>query len=468
MAATSAAHGSVDFTWRKIRLLLDGHPVKMMRFIDAAYGPSALHAAWDEFRCGGDAPFDPASPLMQLFMPWFFYCWSPGPADTTVRDPSLLEVSPAKAYLAAQGRRVEPLLRRYMESLLHAPFTFFEVMAFEPGSNMTLRDIMTGEVHVVTERAASKAVKRGDLLFGQLASVDQLTMLEASNGFTIPPMEKAPVIEMRARIATAHPKITPEILRDYDFELLDLFHEIADRQFNPPMPIMRNTDDETLVLQKLVFDLDVPPQAAFDALRHLAVGLTDAEVLEDSTRNAAGELTRVRFRWLKLGNKMHAEWENTTLGAIEITLKRLVAEVNSQTRATALREAIETALGEGIRYRASEIQSPEKILTDARTNGDGGSGQRSAASAESKRLAALPEVREKIAEMMAAHWERWVDIPLPILGNRTPMNAVKDADGREIVESIIIQAERRGLGMDMPMDPAVLSRLRARLGLAES
>jgi hypothetical protein len=350
-----------------------------------------------------------------------------------------------------------------MESLLRAPFTFFEVMAFEPGSNMTLRDIMTEQTHTVTERAASKAVKRGDLLFGQLASVDQLTMLEASNGFAISPMDKAPVIEMRARIATAHPKITPEILRDYDFELLDLFHAIADRHFNPPMPIMQNTDGETLVLHKLVFDLDVPPQAAFDALRHLAIGLTDAEALEDSTRNAAGELTRVRFRWMKLGNKMHAEWENTTLGTIEITPKRLVAEANSQSRATALRELIETALGERVRYRAGEIQSPEKMLADARMSGGGG--PRSAASAESKRLAELPEVREK---MMAAHWERWVNEPLPILGNRTPMNAVKDADGREIVESIIIQAERGGPGMDIPINPAVFSRLRARLGLAES
>jgi hypothetical protein len=33
---------------------------------------------------------------------------------------------------------------------------------------------------------------------------------------------------------------------------------------------------------------------------------------------------------------------------------------------------------------------------------------------ESERLAELPEVREKISEMMAAHWERWVSQPLPI------------------------------------------------------
>jgi len=45
--------------------------------------------------------------------------------------------------------------------------------------------------------------------------------------------------------------------------------------------------------------------------------------------------------------------------------------------------------------------------------------------------------------MMAAHWEYWVDQPIPILGNRTPMEAVRNRDGREIVESIVIQAALR-------------------------
>jgi hypothetical protein len=58
------------------------------------------------------------------------------------------------------------------------------------------------------------------------------------------------------------------------------------------------------------------------------------------------------------------------------------------------------------------------------------------------RLAELAEVREKISEMMAAHWEHWVSQPLP--GNPTPMDAVKDPDGREIVESLVLQGERLG------------------------
>ena len=48
------------------------------------------------------------------------------------------------------------------------------------------------------------------------------------------------------------------------------------------------------------------------------------------------------------------------------------------------------------------------------------------------------------------------------------MEAVKDADGREIVESLVIQGERSGRSPNMPTDEDVFRRLRERLGLTGS
>jgi hypothetical protein len=464
-AGTAEAAAPADLTWRRMRGLLDGFPNAMLHFTSEAYGRLAVHEAWDEFTGFDNLEFDPNTPLMQLFMPWFFNCWAPDPVASRVVNKSLHDVIPTKAYLATKGRRLDPLLWRYLESLLTAPFTFFEVLACDPGTGMTLRDVMTQEEHEVTERGASQGMQRGDLLFGQLASVDRLTMLEACNGFAIPPIEKAPIIELRAHIASAHPVITHQVLRERDFELLDLFHEIADRLYNPRLPTLQNTDGEPLSPHKLVFDLNAPPQAAFDALKHLALDEPDEDLLTDATRDSEDKLTGVRFNWKKRGNKKHAGWDNTVLGWIEIDGTRLIAEVNSKARADAIRKKIETALGAGIRYRASEIQSPERMLADMRAAGSARGGT---ASEERERLAELPEVREKISEMMTAHWEHWVDQPLPILGNRTPMDAVKDPDAREVVESLIIQAERYGRSLTVPTDEAVFDRLRERLGLAES
>jgi hypothetical protein len=461
-AGSVQADPPVDLTWRRLRELLDGYATKMLRFITEAYGLSAVHEAWAEFICDDELEFEPDTPLMQLFMPWFFHCWSPGRVATKVANKSLHKVSPTAAYLTSKGRWLDPLLRRYFESLLTAPFTFFEVIECVPGAGLTLRDVMMQEQHAVTEKGLSQGVQRGDLLFGQLASVDQLTMVEACNGFAIPPIEKASIIKLRAHIASAHPVITHQVLREWDFELLDLFHEITDRLYNPQLPTLQNTDGEPLSLHKLVFDLNAAPQAAFDALKHLALDEPDEELLADAARDFEGNLARVRFSWKKLGNKKNAGWDNTVLGWIEIDGKRLTADVNSEARADAIRKKIETALGEGIRYRASEIQSPEKMLADLRTAGGVRDG---AASRESERLAESPEVRAKISEIMAAHWEHWVNEPLPILANRTPMEAVKDADGREIVESLVIQGERSGRDPNMPTDEHVFRRVRERLGL---
>ena len=148
--------------------------------------------------------------------------------------------------------------------------------------------------------------------------------------------------------------------------MLDLFHEIADRLYNPRLPTLQNTDGDPLSLHKIVFDLNVVPQDAFDALKHLAL---DEDPLADATRDFEEKLTRVRFSWKKRGNKKHAGWDNTLLGSIEIDGTRLLAEVNSEARANAIRKKIETALGEGVRYRVREIQSPERMLADLRAAG---------------------------------------------------------------------------------------------------
>jgi hypothetical protein len=308
-------------------------------------------------------------------------------------------------------------------------------------------------------------MKRGDLFFGQLVFIDRLTMIEACSGFPIPVLEKARIVELRARIVSANPAITKEVLRDYDFELLELFNDIAERAFNPRSPKLQNTDGEPLSPHKLVFDLDAPPQAAFDALKHLALDEQKEELLAEATRDVDGNLTHVRFSWKKRGNKVNVEWENTVLGTIEIDGTRLTAEVNSEARAAAARKEIEAALGAHVRYRVTEIQSLERMLAEAR-EARGASG--SAHSEEHDRLVEIPEVRARLAEMMAAHWERWVEQPIPMLGNRTPMNAVRDPDGREVVESLVLEGERLGRNMNPPTDEAVFRRVRERLGLVES
>ena len=57
---------------------------------------------------------------------------------------------------------------------------------------------------------------------------------------------------------------------------------------------------------------------------------------------------------------------------------------------------------------------------------------------------------------------------IPALGDRRPIDAVKDADGRERVEALLRQMERDSRRMSPPPDEAILRRLRERLGFGDA
>jgi hypothetical protein len=84
---------------------------------------------------------------------------------------------------------------------------------------------------------------------------------------------------------------------------------------------------------------------------------------------------------------------------------------------------------------------------------------------EHEELMQLPEVREKLREMLLGHYTGWLDTELPILGNRTPRQAVLDADGREAVEALISQMERDAQKKTPPLDLEITQMLRRELDL---
>lgn len=80
------------------------------------------------------------------------------------------------------------------------------------------------------------------------------------------------------------------------------------------------------------------------------------------------------------------------------------------------------------------------------------------AGTEHDRLMQNPEIRAKLAEMLASFGEGWVDEKIPALGGKTPRQAVKTADGRESVEALLCSFERRAAG-DRDMGEEILKAI---------
>lgn len=55
-----------------------------------------------------------------------------------------------------------------------------------------------------------------------------------------------------------------------------------------------------------------------------------------------------------------------------------------------------------------------------------------------------PEARSHFEQIIQKQAEDWVLQKVPVLGGRTPLQAVQDPDGREVVESLLLDGERRG------------------------
>jgi hypothetical protein len=445
----AAAHRQADsdpatLVWQRLRRANEGFPQTMAAFLGNTYGKGAINEAWAEFTLWTEEVFDPDSPHVPLFLPWSYHHWSPDPLEQTgVEDETLHGRTPTSLFLERRGHRIDPAMRRYLEACLEAPLSFHEILRCDPERGFRTRDIIAGTECDVLERSASRSVRPGDILFAQIVAVDGIHMLEACPQIIIQPIDKIHVVELR-RAISRNPVLElfpAQTLRDYDMELRELYLDLTDPDATASTPELRNTDGERLALQRLTWEIESAGQA-LEALRHLA--------LDDADSITVDEGGRCSLPWLKRGNRQHKSWNNTVLGHIEIAPSRLVAQVNSDERAAKLRSIVTKVMGKAARFRMAESVSGDDAPLSPATFEPGNE---------------PPEIREALNRMLATHYDNWHTEPLPALGNRSPQEAVQDADGREKVAALLAQIERDTARSMPSADQDILQHVRARLGL---
>lgn len=449
--------------WQRIRRETEGFPSRMLGFVLDAYGEEAIDEAWGEFTFWDETygEFDAESPQIPVFMPWMFHRWAPDAEATDVVDTALHDVSPTCAWIAHQGRRLDPLYRAYLEACLDTPFGFFEVLTCDAGRGFRVRNVFSAQIDDVLEQSASRFLAVGDLFYGQVVRVQGIALMEGSSPVVIPPKHKIDLVKLRQELR-ADLGEEPEAVGDGDWEdaLREHYLAVSDTLLNPVPPIVQNTDGHDLAFQRIVFEID-SPQLAFDRLKHLDLMHPEADVLESAERDAEGNLRKFAFDWHRLGNTMHTEWDNTVLGRFEIADARLTVHVNSEERAAEARRLVEQAMGETVRYRDTEMlpnDARESLMDDDALP---------IAEDESDELEDA-DAQAALVAYMTGHLEAWPEQPLPVLDGLTPLDAVRDADGREMVEALVRQMERMPSYAPPLTDPAAMRRLRERLGLAAS
>ncbi len=454
---TAAVIPEAEQQWRRVRRAVEPLNLELVRAAQRHFGERGFEEAWEEFFLFDDVgPFDPVSRFASHFFSWFLHDWLPDPHGTEL-PASVQDTTVAEAFLARAGRRLDLIARRYVEACIATPYSFHEVLDCRPGAGFRLRDVMLGTDADVTERTASKSVDVGDVLFGKVVPIDTLVLLEGVGSTVIPPVHKPEIIELRKALGTQQSLFGVETLREFADELRDLYLHIDTALHQRPE--LRNTDGDLFEMYTLIFDLDAP-EVALDRLADLGGDFAAPQI----ERDAAGALLRADISWVRGGNKVHKDWDNTTLGTLRIEGTRLTAEVNSAKRAATLRRLVEQRLGNSAHVRPSVVQSVQSLLEREPTPTE--RARREQHERERADLAADPEAQAAMRDALRRHYQRWIDEKLPALGNRTPRKAVRDPDGREAVAALLAQIERDTARMNPQLDLDFLRELRATLGLS--
>ncbi len=453
---------SSDLLYRRLGEAHDRLAHSLMRHGFKEFGENALGFALDEFMAwpdGGTSDEDLAD-HQPLFYPWFIFNWEyeadpnlpplDGPEDTTI----------AELYAVHKGNRLNHLEAQIIEATARQPFSFYEIQEIRPGQGYRLKDILRGTVSDVIEKIGSENVSRGDILFGRVVQIDSITMMIGSGTVLIPPNMKPELIRFRKWLLESDDPITSRTLYDYDLEIRELYFHIYYSLMQPPE--LHNTDGDPLSFHTVYYEID-SPELAFEKLKGLSVISSEAELRGAAELDESGRIIRVDIPWSRLGHKKNMALDNTILGQLAIDDQRLKVEVNSARRAQIIRQEIETRLGNHARYKTTEIQSSEAMLEAIRDR----EGEIPGQDPDQDELMQIPEVREQIQKTLFAHWESWVDEKIPALGHITPRQAVKDPDGRESVEALLLDAERH---MDANIQmreagAAAIAGVRRRLGL---
>ncbi len=412
----------------------------MLHFARHRFADDVL-AAWLDFN-QDESPLSLEEDMAEgeIFLPYLLFEWDPEPrARRRSGRPEMGLV--ARSYLSARGSRLGELEGLILEQATTQPVSFYEVVRCDPGEGMVLRDVLLGSETGVIERTASRMMRPGDLGYGQLCRLPEVTTLGRWAPVCIPPGKKAAIVglrgKLRKKIAKQNRELTAADLIRYREKIRTVYLDIRDAMRIPPR--LTNTDGDPLVLHTLTFRTG-SAHAAFEALAPLAWGASKKELLQSAKLDDDGTLRSVELPWLKRGNRMHKEWETTVLGHIRISGRSLVVDVNSEKRARRIRAEIEKRLGILATHQKTVTQRPEAMLEKAKRRR---TAPGSAAEVGSEGLSAEPELDQQMREEVQRHFENWIFQKVPALGGRTPVEAVADPDGKEIVESLLLDWERQ-------------------------
>jgi len=427
-----------DFAWRKLRKIegtvVDNH---LLPYLSEQLPDAVIQLARQDF-------FPHKLPeeivhndelFRHFFMPWVMFSWIP------FEDFGIVQFNPeatiASNYAKLYGSRLSHAEKRFIEEISQSYYSFYSILAVEVEKTLVVKDMLLGTTHTIKERQATHMLRRGDVVFSRILTIDNQSIFVGMAPITIPPRFQGHPFYFKKELMEQnnnHPLTTATLRTDFAIELVDCFFEIMKSAYSKELPTLLNTDGEPILFSKSYFQLDMSPLKAFNQLLPLTLS-EDTEVwLQDAVHDKEGQITRIKFHWIKKGNKKHNNWDNTLMGDITIDRNKLILETNSEQRTEQGKRLLSQYLDKAVHFKQALIETPEQKLKSSSEKPQAG-----------PMLPNPPKTAEEQAQLKAmakAHWDNWFEQSIPLLDNRTPREAAQSEEGKEQLEALLLQYER--------------------------
>lgn len=452
-----------DAEWNKIRSAEGELVPAVLDFALGRYGKDLFEEALEEFVLWGEYPVEDVY-FDNFFIPWFVFNWVPRDRETGPASRALPEQPLGLEYLQQNARQLDKYQQAFIRVACRQPFSFFAITDVIAGKSLGLRDLFLGRTFTVKEAGASKMLRHGDIIFARVVALDDQAIVVGMAPIALPPSEHLNLLDFRDNFKKHARGFNIELnlttLLYADTPMRRAYLGAVELLSNPQQPELQNTDGDPLSFIKVYFELGCSPQEALEDLKSLVLPEFHHAILEDSVHDAEGNLLEVSFDWQKKGNKLHKQWDNTTLGHVTIKGKELTAEVNSEKRAKKIRSEITKRLGKKAGFKRALYESVEQKLEEMKEQPDSEDARR-----EREELESLPEVQAILKQEIEAHWEEWPNRRLPALQNKTPLQAARTKAGRERLEALLWDFERRNEDVTQPHLRVDVEAIRKKLGL---
>ncbi|HEY6085434.1 MAG TPA: MbcA/ParS/Xre antitoxin family protein [Nitrospira sp.] len=305
--------------------------------------------------------------------------------------------------------------RQWIELLAASPLRLYEVVETKPGECMTLRDVLLPEHTsvLVREKSGSRQVARFDLIAARIISVKD--DFELSGAVYLFP-------------------------RDRSWELLEeLRHELE--SVAPDSLLAKKATSSIIPRHWLMLCIDPVeiPQVLDHVTREPILFITDHYRVQDWEAldlALSGEVdvggTRKNGWYRIFEGEDGLERSSVSIDVAE-SPDRIKVVYRTQKYADEGRPWFDAIAGAAVTFVSREISHPKGVLANSQAEDEG----------ESQTLALLPpgltpEIATAILEeRIRQYYANWADEPLPILGDRTPREAIQTDEGLEQVKFLL-------------------------------